>query len=110
MKTIKDDLGESCIDISGKTLSEIEQILHNLELMEICSHESRRHRAKFMCHHCYLNKAYDHKASACPHTTRAHHSQGLCKYCYHKLYKEAIVTQISNYIGGAAGSTEMQAT
>ena len=43
-------------------------LIKNLEMMEVCQHLSKKHRAKFMCHSCYNKKGGSIKAFKCIHT------------------------------------------
>lgn len=58
--------------------------------MGACLHDERKHRAKFLCHFCYLIKGNKKKATECPHKNRTHHSRGLCKSCYQRTYYKVV--------------------
>ena len=68
----------------------LKTVLSNLDQMDTCQHDERKHRAKFMCHFCYLIKGNKKKATECPHKNRTHHSRGLCKSCYQRTYYKVV--------------------
>ena len=72
-----------CFD--NKPTGYIKEILENIQLMSLCKHSDRKHKAKFMCHQCYYDKRNHKKPTQCPHKNRAHHSRGLCITCYQKV-------------------------
>ena len=62
--------------------------MDNIEQMKVCNHDDRKHKAKFVCHFCYMANGNQRKATLCKHTNRTHQARGLCKSCYQKvLYK-----------------------
>ena len=81
-----DEQGNLIIQNEDKSKQSLVKILRSLRSMSICQHDNRRHKAKFMCHFCYLNKGNQLKATGCKHTNRTHHSRGLCKSCYQLTY------------------------
>ena len=74
----------------SKTPHYLRTILLNLDAMATCQHNDRKHRAKFLCHFCYLMKGNQKKATECPHKDRTHHSRGLCKSCYQRTYYKVV--------------------
>lgn len=75
---------------AGKTLTCLRALLANLDSMHGCQHDDRKHRAKLMCHFCYLTKGNKKRATDCPHKNRTHHSRGLCKSCYQRTYYKVV--------------------
>jgi hypothetical protein len=85
-----DEQGKLITSGEEKTKSFFMKVLRSLKSMSVCSHDNRRHKAKFMCHFCYLNKGNQQKATECQHKNRTHHSRGLCKSCYQKVYYKVV--------------------
>ena len=68
------------------TLKRIRYIRSILDLMCVCSHSGKKHKARYMCNHCYVTKGNPCKATECPHKHLCNHSRGLCRSCYQKIY------------------------
>lgn len=51
-----DSEGQVSIPTEDKSVLYYKGILKSLECIGTCNHDHRRHKAKFMCHHCYLRQ------------------------------------------------------
>lgn len=68
----------------------LKNVISNLNFMYTCPHNQRKHRSKFLCHFCYLQRGNKKFATDCQHKHRTHHSRGLCKSCYQKTYYKVV--------------------
>ena len=90
---MKKILDQDCMVSSGcqtKSTTLLKNALNNLNSMYLCPHNKRKHRSKFMCHFCYLQRGNKKYATDCAHKHRTHHSRGLCKSCYQKTYYKVV--------------------
>ena len=85
-ESFQDKFGNLKEDWTNKGSEYFLLIRKNLAFMEICQHNTRKCRAKFMCHSCYHALGNSRIATKCGHPDRAHHSRGMCKNCYHRSY------------------------
>lgn len=88
--------GHIDLQAESKSANFWHSVVSNLHNMDVCGHDSRKHRSKFMCYDCYVTLGNQKKATKCKHSNRPHHSRGLCQSCYQKIYYKLVTDPQAN--------------